>query len=186
MSKRVMWYGERMTIPRTFVRDEITEQPKRREPAQPKKRDPKLEAKLARVVELLEKLVAEDRPAVTDVMAAKKQQRHENARRLRGAEKFESSEDRVTVPAKYFEDAIRQAVFEAACEGSQAAYAARNPHKAQKDAPQENRVQYPHQPRQRERWEERLETADSASRFLIACEQSQSAYAARNPHKRGK
>ena len=83
MSKRVMWYGERMTIPRTFVRDEITEQPKRREPAQPKKRDPKLEAKLARVVELLERLVAEDRPAVTDVMAAKKARERENARRLR-------------------------------------------------------------------------------------------------------
>ena len=117
MGKRVFLYGERMTIPQTFVRDEIT--------AQPKNRDPKLEAKLARVVDCLEKLVAEDRPAATDVMAAKKAQRRENARRLRErnakAKKYEDTEDRVTVPARFLEDAIRQAAFEAACEGSQAA-----------------------------------------------------------------
>lgn len=176
MSKARMFFTESFPIHgRIATRDQA-----------PQRRDPEIERKLARVVSLLEKLVAEDRPAV-DVMAAKKAKRRENARRLRGSEKFESSEDRVTVPAKYFEDAIRQAVFEAACEGAQAAYAARNPHKAQQqDAPQENRVQYQHKPRQRERWEKRLETTDSASRFLIACEQSQSAYAARNPHKRGK
>ena len=156
MGKRVFLYGERMTIPRTFVRDEITEQPKRREPAQPKKRDPKLEAKLARVVALLERLVAEDRPAVTDGM-------------------------------KFLQDAIRQVAFEAACEGAQAAYAARNPHKAQqKDTAQEKRLQYPHKPRQREPWENRIAAQDSANWFLIMCQESENAYAARNPHKRGK
>lgn len=177
MSKRVCFYGECMPIPGVVVRDEITEQPKRREPAQPKKRDPKLEAKLARVVELLEKLVAEDRPAATDVMSAKKAQRRENARRLR---------DQGTDSLAFLQDAIRQAAYEAACEGSQAAYAARNPHKAQQDEPRDTRVQYPHKPRQRAPWEERLATTDSSSRFLIMCEQSESAYAARNPHKRGK
>ena len=164
MSKRVFIYGERMTIPGTFVRDEITEQPK--------KRDTKLEAKLAKVVELLEKLVAEDRPAV-DVMAVKKQQRHENARRLRDTDSL-----------AFLQDAIRQAAYEAACEGSQAAYAARNPHKAkQKDTAQDTRLQYPHKPRQREPWEDRLATMDS--RFLIICQESEDAYAARNPHKKG-
>ena len=166
MGKRVFLYGERMTIPQTFVRDEIT--------AQPKKRDSKLEAKLARVVELLEKLVAEDRPAAADVMAAKKQQRQENARRLR---------DRDTDSMKFLQDAIRQAAYEANCDFAQAAYAARNPHKAQQDAPQDTRVQYPHKPRQRAPWEDRLATTDSSSRFLIMCEQSENAYAARNPHK---
>ena len=166
MGKRVFLYGERMTIPQTFVRDEIT--------AQPKKRDPKLEAKLARVVELLEKLVAEDRPAVTDVMAAKKQQRRENARRLR---------ERDADGMKFLQDAIRQATYEANCDFAQAAYAARNPHKGQHDAPKDTRVQYPHKPRQRAPWEDRLATTDSSSRFLIMCEQSENAYAARNPHK---
>ena len=179
MGKRVFLYGERMTIPQTFVRDEITEQHK--------KRDPKLEAKLARVVELLEKLVAEDRPAAADVMAAKKAQRRENARRMRErdakAKKYETPEDRVTVPAKFLEDAIRQATYEANCDFAQAAYAARNPHKDQQGAPQDTRVQYPHKPRQRAPWEDRLATTDSSSRFLIMCEQSENAYAARNPHK---
>lgn len=169
MSKRVCFYGECMPIPGVVVRDEITEQPK--------KRDPELEKKLAQVVALLEKLVAEDRPAVTDVMAAKKKQRHENARRLR---------DRDTDSMKFLQDAIRQATYEANCDFAQAAYAARNPHKGQQDAPKDTRVQYPHKPRQRAPWEDRLATTDSSRRFLIMCEQSENAYAARNPHKRGK
>lgn len=179
MSKRICFYGECMPIPGVVVRDEITKEPK--------ERDPDVEEKLARVVALLEKLVEEDRPAV-DVMAAKKQQRRENARRLRErnakAKKYEDPEDRVTVPARFLGDAIRQAAFEAACEVSQAAYAARNPHKAQQDEPQENRVQYPHKPRQRAPWEDRLAAQDSASGFMIICEQVEAAYAARNPHKR--
>lgn len=140
----------------------------------PDQLSPELEAKLARVVSLLEKLV-EDRPAVADVMSEKKRQRHENARRLR---------NRDTDSMKFLQDAIRQAAFEAACEGSQAAYTARNPHTAQQDEPQERRVQYPHKPRQREPWEDRLAAQDSASRFLIICEEAENAYAARNPHKR--
>ena len=165
MNNRRMVYTTPIPLPKmVMVKDQA-----------PKKRDPKLEAKLARVVELLEKLVAEDRPAV-DVMAAKKQQRHENARRLR---------DQGTDSMAFLRDAIRQAAYEAACEGSQAAYAARNPHKAkQKDTAQETRVQYPHKTRQRAPWEERMATTDSSSRFLIMCEQSENAYAARNPHKR--
>lgn len=145
--------------------------------APPQRRDPKLEAKLSRIVALLEKLVAEDRPAVTDVMAAKKQQRHENARRLR---------EHGTDSMKFLQDAIRQAAYEAACEGAQAAYTSRNPHKAQQDEPQETRVQYPHKPRQREPWESRIHyTQDSArrSRYEKLCRDSESAYAARNPHK---
>ena len=179
MGKRVFLYGERMTIPQTFVRDEITKAPK--------ERDPDVEKKLARVIALLEELAKEKRPAATDVMAAKKAQRRENARRLRErdakAKKYETPEDRVTVPAKFLEDAIRRAYYETACENSQAAYAARNPHKDQQDAPKDTRVQYPHKPRQRAPWEERLATTDSSSRFLIMCEQSENAYAARNPHK---
>lgn len=159
MSKRVCFYGEPMTIPRTFVRDEIT--------AQPKKRTPELEAKLSQVVDLLEKLVAENRREVTN---KKKSQRREQG----------------TDSLSFLQDAIRQAAFEAACEATQTAYAARNPHKAQKDAPQETRVQYPHKPRQREPWEDRLSVQDGANHFLFICEQSHNAYAARNPHKRGK
>lgn len=166
MNNRRMVYTTPIPLPKmVMVKDQA-----------PKKRDPKLEAKLARVVALLEKLVAEDRPAVTDVMAAKKKQRHENARRLR---------ERDTDSMKFLQDAIRQAAYEAACEGSQAAYAARNPHKAQQDEPQDTRVQYPHKPRQRAPWEDLLATTDSSSRFLIMCEQSQAAYEARNPHKKG-
>ena len=168
MSKRICFYGECMPISGVSVRDGIT--------VRPKKADPKLEAKLARVVELLEKLVAEKRPAVTDVMAAKKQQRHENARRLR---------EHGTDSMKFLQDAIRQAAYEAACEGAQSAYAARNPHKAQQDEPRDTRVQYPHKPRKREPWEDRLSTRDSArrSRYEKLCRDSESAYAARNPHK---
>lgn len=183
MSKpiRRMAYTSPMPLPRMcLVNDQA--------PQQPQKRDPEVERKLARVVALLEKLVNEDRPAAADVMAAKKAQRQENARRLRErdtkARKYETPEDRVTVPAKFLEDAIRRACFEAACESSAAAYAMRNPHKAQQDAPRETRVQYPHKPRQREPWEDRLAAHDSANRFLIVCEQSEAEYAARNPHKR--
>lgn len=69
-------------------------------------------------------------------------------------------------------------------EVAQWAYAARNPHKAQQDATRDNRLQYPHKHRQREAWEDRLAAHDSAARFMTACEQSEAAYAARNPHKR--
>lgn len=143
--------------------------------APPQRRDPKMEAKLSRIVALLEKLVAEDRPAVTDVMAAKKQQRRENARRLR---------DRDTDSMKFLQDAIRQAAYEAACEGAQAAYASRNPHKAQQDETQETRVQYPHKPRQREPWENRVRYTKDSARYEKLCRDSESAYAARNPHKK--
>ena len=177
MNNMRMFYTTPIPLPKmVMVKDQVPQ------------RDPDVEKKLARVVALLEKLVEEDRPAETDVMAAKKQQRRENARRLRErnakAKKYETPEDRVTVPARFLEDAIRQAAFEAACEVSQAAYAARNPHKAQQDEPQENRVQYPHKPRQRAPWEDRLATQDSSSGFMIICEQVEAAYAARNPHKR--
>ena len=209
MSKRICFYGECMPIPGVVVRDEITKEPK--------ERDPDVEAKLARVVALLEKLVEEDRPAETDVMAAKKQQRRENARRLRErnakAKKYEDPEDRVTVPAEFLEksdvvaarkkmyqenakrmlekspeyrlnDALRKLEYEQRCRDAENAYSARNPHKAQQDEPQENRVQYPHKPRKRAPWEDRLATQDSASGFMIICEQVEAAYAARNPHKR--
>lgn len=174
MSKRICFYGECMPIPGVPVRDEIT--------AQPKKADPKTEAKLARVVELLEKLVAEDRPAATDVMTAKKSQRRENARRLREQWRFETSEDRVTLPGKYFQDSARLTAFEKSCRDIQAAYADRNPHKQK--GPRESRLQYPHKPRQREPWEGRLAAQDSTAQFMTACEQAAEAYAARNPHKR--
>ena len=181
MSKRVCFYGECMPIPGVVVRDEITKEPK--------ERDPDVKKKLDRVIALLEELAKQKRPAPTDALTEKKAQRRENARRLRErdakAKKYETPEDRVTVPAKFLEDAIRRAYYEAACENSQAAYAARNPHKDQQDAPQDTRVQYPHKPRQRAPWEDRLATTDSASRFLIICEQSQAAYEARNPHKKG-
>lgn len=180
MSKRVCLYGECMPIPGVVVRDEITKEPK--------ERDPDVKKKLDRVISLLEELAKEKRPAAADIMAAKKAQRQENARRLRErdtkARKYETPEDRVTVPAKFLEDAIRRACFEAACESSAAAYAMRNPHKAQQDAPRDDRLQYPHKPRQREAWEDRLATRDSGARFMTACEQAEAAYAARNPHKR--
>lgn len=174
MSKRVFLHGECMPIHRVVVRDEITKEPK--------ERDPDVEKKLARVIALLEELAKEKRPAATDVMAAKKAQRRENARRLRERDaKMGTHNDGAM---KSLLDAIRQATYEANCEFAQAAYAARNPHKDQQDAPQDTRVQYPHKPRQREAWEGRLAAQDSASRFLIICEESENAYAARNPHKR--
>lgn len=174
MSKRVCFYGECMPIPGVVVRDEITKEPK--------ERDPDVKKKLDRVIALLEELAKEKRPAATDVMAAKKAQRRENARRLRerNAKMDTPNDDGMTSLL----DAIRQATYEANCEFAQAAYAARNPHKDQQDAPQDTRVQYPHKPRQRAPWEDRLATTDSSSRFLIMCEQSQAAYAARNPHKK--
>lgn len=176
MSKRVCLYGECMPIPGVVVRDEITKEPK--------ERDPDVKKKLDRVIALLEELAKEKRPAATDVMAAKKAQRLENARRLRerDAKMGTPNDDGMTSLL----DAIRQATYEANCDFAQAAYAARNPHKDQQDAPKDTRVQYPHKPRQRAPWEDRLATTDSAGRFLIMCEQSESAYAARNPHKRGK
>ena len=174
MSKRVCFYGECMPIPGVVVRDEITKEPK--------ERDPDVEKKLARVIALLEELAKERHPAATDVMAAKKAQRRENARRLRERDaKMGAHNDGAM---KSLLDAIRQATYEANCDFAQAAYAARNPHKDQQDAPKDTRVQYPHKPRQRAPWEDRLATTDSASRFLIICEQSQAAYAARNPHKK--
>lgn len=176
MSKRVCFYGECMPIPGVVVRDEITKEPK--------ERDPDMKKKLDRVIALLEELAKEKRPAATDVMSAKKAQRRENARRLRerNAKMDTPNDDGMTSLL----DAIRQATYEANCDFAQAAYAARNPHKDQQDAPQDTRVQYPHKPRQRAPWEDRLATTDSSSRFLIMCEQSENAYAARNPHKRGK
>lgn len=174
MSKRVCFYGECMPIPGVVVRDEITKEPK--------ERDPDVKKKLDRVIALLEELAAGKRPTATDVMAAKKAQRRENARRLRerDAKMGTPNDDGMTSLL----DAIRQATYEANCDFAQAAYAARNPHKDQQDAPKDTRVQYPHKPRQRAPWEDRLATTDSASRFLIICEQSQAAYAARNPHKK--
>ena len=141
----------------------------------------RLKKKLDRVISLLEELAKEKRPAATDVMAAKKAQRRENARRLRerNAKMDTPNDDGMTSLL----DAIRQATYEANCDFAQAAYAARNPHKDQQDAPKDTRVQYPHKPRQRAPWEDRRSTKDSSSRFLIMCEQSESAYAARNPHK---
>ena len=167
MSKRICFYGECMPIPGVAVRDEITKAPK--------ERDPKLEAKLARVVELLEKMVAEDRPAATDVMGAKRALRRENARRLR-----EQGTDSMTSLL----DAIKRAEYDALCEYAESAYAARNPHKEQREVSRDSRVQYPHKPRQREPWEDRKSTTDGASRFLLICQESEEAYAARNPHKR--
>lgn len=166
MHKNRVFYTENFPI---FTRVATKDQ------APPQRRDPKMEAKLSRIVALLEKLAAEDRPAVTDVMSAKKRQRRENARRLR---------DRDTDSMKFLQDAIRQAAYEAACEGAQAAYASRNPHKAQRDEPQETRVQYPHKPRQREPWENRVRYAQDSARYEKLCRDSESAYAARNPHKR--
>lgn len=175
MSKRVCFYGECMPIPGVVVRDEITKESK--------ERDPDVRKKLDRVIALLEELAKEKRPAATDVMSAKKAQRRENARRLRERDaKMGTHNDGAM---KSLLDAIRQATYEANCEFAQAAYAARNPHKDQQDAPQDTRVQYPHKPRQRAPWEDRLATQDGESRFLIICEQSQAAYEARNPHKKG-
>lgn len=138
---------------------------------QPQKRDPELDRKLARVVALLEELVGETHPAV-DVMAEKRKQKQENARRLRERnarqKQYETPEDRVTVPARFLQDALRQAAYEEVCRRAEKSYSARNPHK----------------PRQRAEWETRLATRDSESRFMTACEQAQAAYAARNPHKR--
>lgn len=160
----VMFFEKPIPLPKmVMVKDQAPEQ-----------LPPELKEKLSRVVALLEKLVAEDRPEVADIMGAKKAQRQENARRLR---------DRNTDSMKFLQDAIRQAAYEAACEGSQAAYAARNPHKAQQDAPQETRLQYPHKPRRREAWEDRLATRDSA---MSICQQCEAAYAMRNPHKQNK
>ncbi|WP_209346283.1 hypothetical protein [Flavonifractor sp. AGMB03687] len=177
MSKpiRRMAYTSPMPLPRMcLVNDQA--------PQQPQKRDPEVERKLARVVALLEKLVNEDRPAAADVMAAKKAQRQENARRLRERNaKMDTPNDDGMTPLL---DAIRRACFETECESSAAAYAMRNPHKAQQDAPGDDRLQYPHKPRQREAWEDRLATRDSGARFMTACEQAEAAYAARNPHKR--
>lgn len=141
----------------------------------PEQLSPELEKKLAQVVSLLEKLVAEDRPAVADVMSEKKRQRHENARRLR---------ERGMCGLTSLQDAIRRAEFDALCEFAESAYSDRNPHKKQREVPRDSRVQYPHQPRQREPWEGRLAAQDGTARFMTACEQSEAAYAARNPHKR--
>lgn len=171
MNNRRMVYTTPIPLPKmAMVRDQAPQ------------RDPDVEKKLARVIALLEELAKEKRPAAADVMAAKKAQRRENARRLRERDaKMGAHNDGAM---KSLLDAIRQATYEANCDFAQAAYAARNPHKDQQDAPQDTRVQYPHKPRQRAPWEDRLATTDSASRFLIICEQSQAAYAARNPHKK--
>ena len=133
----------------------------------PERLSPELEKKLAQVVSLLEKLVvAEDRPAVADVMSEKKRQRHENARRLR---------DRGMGGLTSLQDAIRRAEFDALCEFAESAYSDRNPHRKQREVPRDSRVQYPHQPRQREAWEGRLAAQDSTARFMTACEQSEAA-----------
>lgn len=166
MAKRRMFFTERFPILRNV--ETIDQAPERM--------DPKLEKKLAQVVALLEKLVVEgDRPAVSDVMAAKKIQRRENARRLR---------DRGADGMTSLLDAIKRAEYDALCEIAEGAYAARNPHKEQREVSRDSRVQYPHKPRQREAWEDRRATTDSASRFLIICQEAEAAYAARNPHKR--
>ena len=170
MNNRRMVYTTPIPLPKMLmVRDQAPQ------------RDPDVKKKLDRVISLLEELAKEKRPAATDVMAAKKAQRRENARRLRerNAKMDTPNDDGMTSLL----DAIRQATYEANCDFAQAAYAARNPHKAQQDAPKDTRVQYPHKPRQRAPWEDRRSTKDSSSRFLIMCEQSESAYAARNPHK---
>lgn len=171
MNNRRMVYTTPIPLPKmVMVRDQAPQ------------RDPDVEKKLDRVIALLEELAKEKRPAATDVMSAKKAQRRENARRLRerDAKMGTPNDDGMTSLL----DAIRQAAYEANCDFAQAAYAARNPHKDQQDAPKDTRVQYPHKPRQRAPWEDRLATTDSSSRFLIMCEQSQAAYAARNPHKK--
>lgn len=159
-----MVYTTPIPLPKmVMVRDQATEL------------SPEIRQKLDRVIALLEKLVAEDRPAVADIMSEKKRQRHENARRLR---------DRGMDGLTSLQDAIRRAEFDALCEFAESAYSDRNPHKKQREVPRDSRVQYPHQPRQREPWEGRLAAQDSTARFMTACEQSEAAYAARNPHKR--
>ncbi|WP_443662828.1 hypothetical protein [Dysosmobacter sp.] len=75
---------------------------------------------------------------------------------------YENSEDRVTVPARFFEDSGPMTP----CEEAEAAYAAMNPHKCRDKQPATRTAR------------------DSARRPMSICEQCEAAYAARNPHKR--
>lgn len=75
---------------------------------------------------------------------------------------YENSEDRVTVPARFFEDSGPMTP----CEEAEAAYAAMNPHKCRDKQPATRTAR------------------DSARRPMSICEQCEAAYAARNPHKK--
>lgn len=75
---------------------------------------------------------------------------------------YENSEDRVTVPARFFEDSGPMTP----CKEAEAAYAAMNPHKCRDKQPATRTAR------------------DSARRPMSICEQCEAAYAARNPHKR--
>jgi hypothetical protein len=74
-------------------------------------------------------MLGQDRSA--DVMVAKKEMQRENARRLLKDKRprYESPEDKVTVPAKYFQDSARPTDYEKMCAEAEANYAAFNPHK---------------------------------------------------------
>lgn len=75
---------------------------------------------------------------------------------------YEDPEDRVTVPARFFEDSGPMTP----CEEAEAAYAAMNPHKSRDKRPATRTAR------------------DGARRPMSICEQCEAAYAARNPHKR--
>lgn len=75
---------------------------------------------------------------------------------------YENSEDRVTVPARFFEDSGPMTP----CKEAEAAYAAMNPHKCRDKQPATRTAR------------------DGARRPMSICEQCEAAYAARNPHKR--
>lgn len=75
---------------------------------------------------------------------------------------YENSEDRVTVPARFFEDSGPMTP----CKEAEAAYAAMNPHKCRDKQPATRTAR------------------DSARRPMSICEQCEAAYAARNPHKK--
>lgn len=147
--------------------------------------DAALSRKLDKILHILEREIKGDRPtpqqsleaAIAEIMEkydyADELRRHgvnltpEAIRRDYDAENphmrkdgkfgYEGAEDRVTVPARK---------FERMCADTEAAYAARNPHKCRDKRPATRTAR------------------DSARRPMSICEQCEAAYAARNPHKK--
>lgn len=132
-------------------------------------RDALLNAKMDRATELLERVMAARARPIPDAEGA-------------GPNPAELADLNRYHPGPWELDAQRAAAQDQAriCAEAEAAYAARNPHKARENSALAG---YPANPAEPVRAKKERPAADADSTFEARCRASESAYAARNPHK---
>lgn len=132
-------------------------------------RDALLNAKMDRATELLARVMASRSRPIPDAEGA-------------GPSAAELADMNRYHPSPWEMDAQRAAAQDQAriCREAEASYAARNPHKARENSALAG---YPANPAEPVRAKKERPAADADSTFEARCRASESAYAARNPHK---